>query len=47
MDAQTFWQAFLDTGAPEMYLLYSKARRMEDSSVLENQRLSAAGNDLQ
>ena len=39
MNSQQFWQAFLDTGAPEMYLLYSKARKLEASYVLENQGL--------
>ena len=27
MDAKLFWSVFLDTGAPEAYLLYRRARR--------------------
>ena len=39
MNSQQFWQDFLDTRAPEIYLLYSKARKFEASYVLENQWL--------
>ena len=39
MDSQNLWQMFLETGAPEMYLLYSKARKMEDIHVLDDQRI--------
>lgn len=42
MDAQIFWQAFLDTGAPEMYLLYTKARKMESSYVCNDQGVSSS-----
>ena len=27
MDAQQFWQLFLETGAPEIYLLYKETLR--------------------
>lgn len=33
MNAQDYWQVFLETGAPEMYLFYNKARKMEESNV--------------
>lgn len=36
MDAQNYWQLFLETGAPEMYLLYNRARRQEYENVLED-----------
>ena len=29
MNAQDYWSLFLETGAPEMYLLYNRARQME------------------
>ena len=29
MKSRELWQAFLDTGAPELYVLYSKAREAE------------------
>ena len=36
MDAQTLWQVFIETGAPEMYLLYNMARKMGDIHVLDD-----------
>lgn len=36
MTSQDYWQIFLETGAPEMYLLYNSARKMEKCDVLEN-----------
>ncbi len=47
MDAHTFWQVFLETGAPEAYLLYSKVKHMEEAHVPDDQRLGASGNGLQ
>ena len=47
MDANQFWLAFLDTGAPEMYLLYSKALKMEATDVLDDTGTGAAGHGLQ
>ena len=29
MNARDYWSLFMETGAPEMYLLYNLARRME------------------
>ena len=36
MNAQDYWTIFIETGAPEMYLLYNKARRMEEPDVSIN-----------
>ena len=33
MDAMNYWQLFLDTGAPEMYLLYQRAKQTEEKHV--------------
>ena len=33
MKAQDYWNIFLVTGAPEAYLLYNQARRMEETHV--------------
>ena len=33
MNANDYWQLFLETGAPEMYLMYSKAMKVEASHV--------------
>lgn len=35
MKAQDYWQIFLETGAPEVYLFYTTARKMEESNVLD------------
>ena len=47
MNAQGLWQLFMETGAPEMYLLYNKARRAEDRNVLDDSGIGASGNTLQ
>jgi hypothetical protein len=36
MKASDYWQIFLDTGAPEMYLFYQNARKMESNHVLDD-----------
>lgn len=46
MNAQDYWNIFLETGAPEMYLLYHNALRMEDTNVLDNTGIGAAGNPV-
>ena len=47
MDANQFWLAFLDTGAPEMYLLYSKAKRMGELRVPDSKGFGAESHELQ
>lgn len=47
MNSQALWQVFLETGSPEMYLLYNKARQMEENHVLDDTGLSAARHELQ
>ncbi len=47
MKSQDYWQVFLETGAPEMYLLYSKSRKMEESYVPDCQGTGTAGHSLQ
>ena len=47
MNAQEYWQIFLDTGAPEMYLLYNNARKLEQTDVLDDSRPGSAGHILQ
>ena len=34
MDEQLYWSLFLETGAPEAYLMYRSARRKVDSGKL-------------
>lgn len=42
MKAQDYWQIFLETGAPELYLMYNSARKMEMADVFEG---SCAGTE--
>ena len=47
MEAMGLWQAFLQTGAPEFYLMYKQARKMENSNVLENTGSGDSGHTVQ
>ena len=47
MQAQDYWKIFLETGAPEVYVLYNQARRMEETDVSDHQRSGVAGVGLQ
>ncbi len=47
MNADMMWQMFLETGAPEMYLLYNKARKMEESHAFDDPGIGVEGNSIQ
>ena len=47
MNAKDYWQMFLETGAPEAYLLYAKAMKMEANHVPDCTGPGAAGHGLQ
>lgn len=47
MNAQDYWSIFLETGAPELYLLYNKARKMEEADVFNHSGTGSAGYGLQ
>lgn len=47
MNAAQLWQTFLETGSPEVYLLYNQARRIDEIHVLDSSRSGASGNGLQ
>ena len=47
MDAANYWQLFIDTGAPEMYLLYQQARKTEEYYVSDHPGDRPAGHGLQ
>lgn len=47
MIAQEYWQLFLETGAPEVYLLYNNARKMENKDVYDCSGPGITGLDLQ
>ena len=47
MMAQDYWKLFLETGAPEWYLLFNNARKMESTHVLNDQGFGSASHSLQ
>ena len=47
MTSQNYWQIFLETGAPEFYLLFNNARKMETSYVPDDPGTGAPGHELQ
>ncbi len=46
MNSQNYWTYFLDTGAPEAYILYNIARRMEGENVSDDSGTCTADNGL-
>ena len=36
MKSMDYWQLFLDTGAPEAYLMYSRKRKTEATHVYDD-----------
>ena len=47
MRSEDYWKIFLETGAPEAYLSYSRALKMEKTYVSDHEGTRAAGNGLQ
>ena len=47
MNAQDYWTMFLETGAPELYLLFNQARKMEGKHVSDNTGPGTEGLGLQ
>jgi len=47
MKATEFWQLFLETGAPEAYLLYSQQKKTEAQYVYDDPGHRSAGHGLQ
>lgn len=47
METKLLWELFLETGAPEVYLLYQKAVKLEANHVSHNEGSGSAGNGLQ
>ena len=47
MNAADYWSVFLETGAPEAYLAYAKALKMEENHVFDDAGLGAQGHGLQ
>lgn len=47
MNVNDYWRIFIETGAPEAYLLYSRALKMEAMDVSDDTGTGIAGNGLQ
>lgn len=47
MKANDYWNLFLETGSPEIYLLYNNARKMENNHVLDDTGIGSAGQRIQ
>ena len=47
MDAMNLWQLFLDTGAPEVYLLYLEQRKLEGTYVPDHSGHRPEGHRVQ
>ena len=47
MNSADYWTIFMDTGAPEAYLAYTKALKMEEEHVFDDARPGPAGYGLQ
>lgn len=47
MNAKNYWQLFLETGAPEMYLMYTQSRKQEANNVPECTGLGDPSNTIQ
>lgn len=47
MNAKDYWNLFLETGAPELYLMYSEAMKMEANHVSDDPGYRPEGNRLQ
>ena len=47
MNAQEYWKIFVETGSPEAYMLYSKAKKVEAINVSNNKSVGIKSNRLQ
>ena len=47
MNAKDYWYLFMETGAPEAYLMYTNAMRLEGKYVFDNTGNCAKSNGLQ
>ena len=47
MRATDYWQIFLETGAPEVYLLYNSAKRLESTYVPDSAGPGDSGHTIQ
>ena len=36
MNARDYWRIFMETGAPEAYVMYNQAKRLENNHVFDD-----------
>lgn len=46
MDSKFFWEVFLDTGAPEMFVYYQEAKRSEEAYVSDSAGVGSPCNTI-
>ena len=46
MTSKDYWQMFLETGAPELYLLYNNARKSEITNVFDSSGPCSEGHSV-
>ena len=47
MEARDYWQLFLETGAPEAYLMYTRQLKMEEQHVPDRSGHCPESNTIQ
>lgn len=47
MEPQEYWQLFMETGAPELYMMYAQAIKSEGAYVPEHHGPGTEGQRLQ
>jgi hypothetical protein len=47
MESTEYWKIFVETGLPEAYMLYSRAKRMETIHAFDNKSIGHTDNGLQ
>jgi hypothetical protein len=47
MNADAYWKMFLQTGSPEVYLMYKQAVKMEEANVSKGTGVGFACNGVQ
>ncbi len=47
MRASDYWTLFVETGAPEAYIAYTRAMNLEAKHVFDDSGLGDSGNGLQ
>ena len=46
MKSVDYWSLFMETGAPEIYLMYHNARKLENKNVSDGPRPGASSCEL-